>query len=190
MSNIMDIDEETAAPRVEATVGAKVDGRSRTSAVNSANAGIAKGTQLANKRTYNPDALAEHLAAKLLAGANLPVNKAGPPSDEDRRNTVRITGETVEAFQSRFLSKLIEIGDKAADRIVEKLDEGGQKLSDLNMTLAITVDKMAAISGRTAQSGNVSVTVNNYGAMSREQILASINKGNERNVTPVETESR
>ena len=49
-------------------------------------------------------------------------------------------------------------------------------MSDLNMTLAISIDKIAAISGRTAQSGNVSVTVNNYGAMTREQMLAEVAK--------------
>jgi hypothetical protein len=42
------------------------------------------------------------------------------------------------------------------------------------MTLAISVDKMAAISGRTAQAGNVSVTVNNYGTMSRAEMLATV----------------
>jgi len=73
-------------------------------------------------------------------------------------------------------AKLQIIADKTASRVLEKLDGDEQKLSDLNMTLAISIDKLAAISGRTAQSGNVSVTVNNYGQMTREQMMAEVAK--------------
>jgi hypothetical protein len=53
------------------------------------------------------------------------------------------------------------------------------------MTLAIAIDKHAALSGRSAQGGNVSVTVNNYGAMSREEMLASVEKERKRDAIEV-----
>lgn len=152
--------------------------------------GMPKGisTPKSDKRTYDDDELAQHFAEKLLNGGPLPTSRAGPPTQRDREHVARITGVTVEEFQAKFLQRLMTIADKAANHIEERLDEGGQRLSDLNMTLAISVDKMAAISGRTAQSGNVSVTVNNYGAMSREQMLASVEK--ERNRDSIEIESQ
>jgi len=178
MSNLLDIDEETAAP--------ERDGRARTSAANGAKGGMPAGAYMkphADKKTYDADQLAKQFADRLLNGGPLPVSRAQKPNEADRAHVARITGVTVEDFQAKFLQRLMTIADKAANHIEERLDEGGQRLSDLNMTLAISVDKMAAISGRTAQAGNVSVTVNNYGAMSREQILASLHK-EERNVTP------
>jgi hypothetical protein len=161
-----------------ANAKAASDGRAKTSAVNGAAGGRPKGisTPNADKRTYDDEKLAKDFADRLLNGGPLPVSRAGPPTREDREHVARITGVTVEEFQSKFLQRLMTIADKAANHIEERLDEGGQRLSDLNMTLAISVDKMAAISGRTAQAGNVSVTVNNYGAMSRAEMLAVVER--------------
>ena len=190
MSNLLDIDEETAAPRAEASV----DGRSRTSAANGiAHAGSPLGAKHTDKRTYSPAKLADGLAERIVNGQGIPRSPLAHGEaigEYDRAHIRRITGIPAEEFQGMITARLQVIAEKTTDRVLEKLEEGGQKLSDLNMTLAISIDKLAAISGRTAQSGNVSVTVNNYGAMSREQILASINKGNERNVTPVEIASQ
>lgn len=156
----------------------KVDGRTRSSKANGiAFAGAPKGKGHDDKLTYNPDRLANTLADRILAGKGIPISpyaNAGAPTDLDRAHVARITGIPAEEFQAKLSARLQEIAEKAGIRIVEKLDEGNQKLSDLNMTLAISVDKLAAIAGRTAQSGNVSVTVNNYGAMTREQMLATV----------------
>lgn len=170
---IHDIDEDGPAP----AVAAGKDGRSKTSAGNGKRGGIQKGTQLPTKLVYEPDRLADNLAERIITGQGLPVSpyaNATAPTEADRAHVARITGIPVEEFQAKISARLQEIANKAGQRIVEKLDEGNQKLSDLNMTLAISIDKIAAISGRTAQSGNVSVTVNNYGAMTRAQMLASI----------------
>lgn len=154
----------------------KVDARALANKANAQFAGRPAGISTPNKDklTYNDEKLARQFADKLLSGGQLPTSKAGPPTQRDREHVARITGVTVEEFQAKFLQRLMTIADKAANHIEERLDEGGQRLSDLNMTLAISVDKMAAISGRTAQAGNVSVTVNNYGAMTREQMLATV----------------
>jgi len=170
----LDLDEGERAPMVS-----EADGRSRTSAANGKNGGNPKGAQHRDKRTYRPDALAEGLADRIIAGRGIPLSplaRAGPVTEQDRSHIARITGIPAEEFQAMISAKLQIIADKTASRVLEKLDGDEQKLSDLNMTLAISIDKLAAISGRTAQSGNVSVTVNNYGQMTREQMMAEVAK--------------
>ena len=92
---------------------------------------------------------------------------------DDRKMISRVVGTSAEEFQSLFSERLRILADKAAERIEEKLAEGGQKLSDLNMTLAISVDKLAAMNSKPSQ-GNLSVQINNYGDMNREELLASL----------------
>lgn len=176
----------TAAPAFTVSDTAKrmaeakaASAKAQASRANGAKGGIAKGAQLASKLTYDPDRLANNLADRILAGKGVPLSPyaaAGAPTQEDRAHIARITGIPAEEFQAKLSARLQEIAEKAGTRIVEKLDEGDQKLSDLNMTLAISVDKLAAIAGRTAQSGSVSVTVNNYGAMTREEMLAVVER--------------
>ena len=166
------------ADGAEVATAQKGDGRSRTSKANSQFAGVKKGTQFASKRTYRPDALAEGLADRIVQGKGIPRSpfRGGPVTEYDKAHVARVTGIPAEEFQTMISAKLQIIADKTASRVLEKLDGDEQKLSDLNMTLAISIDKLAAISGRTAQSGNVSVTVNNYGQMTREQMMAEVAK--------------
>ena len=92
---------------------------------------------------------------------------------DDQNMISRVVGVSAEEFQSMFSERLRTLAAKAAERIEEKLAEGGQKLSDLNMTLAISVDKLAAMNSKPSQ-GNLSVQINNYGDMSRDELLASL----------------
>lgn len=94
-------------------------------------------------------------------------------TEDDQKMINRVVGVSAEEFQSLFSERLRTLADKAVDRIQEKLAEGGQKLSDLNMTLAISVDKLAAMNSKPSQ-GNLSVQINNYGDMNREELLASL----------------
>ena len=96
----------------------------------------------------------------------------------DQNMIQRVVGASAEEFQALFSERLRTLADMAVDRIQEKLAEGGQKLSDLNMTLAISVDKLAAMNSKPSQ-GNLSVQINNYGDMSREELIASL-KGEKR----------
>lgn len=177
-----DISTEQSAPiATEPALGQaraeKQDGRARTSKANSANAGHPIGVGNATKKSYNPDALADGLADRIVSNGGIPrvrLAHGEAVTEYDRAHIRRIVGIPAEEFQSMITARLQVIAEKTTDRVLEKLEEGGQKLSDLNMTLAISIDKLAAISGRTAQSGNVSVTVNNYGAMSRAEMLATV----------------
>jgi len=176
--DILELNEDAPMP--------ERDRKARANAENGNKGGIAKGTELANKRTYPRDKLIDATADAILAGKRSPLTlpRVGAVTDHDKRTIARITESSAEEFSNELTLTLRTIARATGQRIMEKLEEGNQKLSDLNMTLAIAVDKHAAVSGRSAQSGNVSVTVNNYGAMSREQILASLHK-EERNVTPI-----
>lgn len=154
----------------------KVDGRSRTSAANGKNAGIAPGTELPTKRTYDPLPLAETIAATLLAGKSLPVSpmtRSGPITEDDRRTIVRITGKTAEEFQGLITARTQEVAILAIDLIKEKLtnEPDKQKLYELTGLFAVSMDKLAALSGRNSSGGNVSVQINNYGTLSRDQLL-------------------
>ncbi len=66
----------------------------------------------------------------------------------------------------------------AADRIIGMLEDEDtpQKLSDVNMSLAIMVDKQTAISGRAAQGAQVNVQINNYGTMGRAEMMEHARK--------------
>jgi hypothetical protein len=156
----------------------KEDGRSRTSKANSQFAGVKKGTQFASKRTYPADKLIDATAEAILSGGRSPLTlrKVGPVTDHDKRTIARITDMSADEFTAELSATLRTIARATGERIMEKLEEGGQKLSDLNMTLAISVDKMAALNAKASQSGSVSVTVNNYGQMTREQMLQEIAK--------------
>lgn len=162
--------------------------KQRMAIVGKLHGGAPKGAVHKDKTTYEEEQIAKQFADRLLAGKPLPTNRAGAVTEEDRKLMVRVTGCTVEEFQAKFLQKLMRIADKSVEYIDRKLEEDGQRLSDLNMTLAIAVDKMAAISGRTAQGGNVSVTVNNYGAMTREEMLATIKR--ERKAESIEVDAK
>jgi hypothetical protein len=137
--------------------------------------------RMAQKRTYELDAVLDEFAERAIAGkAATPRtgSTCGPITHHDQAMIQRVVGASAEEFQALFSERLRTLADMAVDRIQEKLAEGGQKLSDLNMTLAISVDKLAAMNSKPSQ-GNLSVQINNYGDMSREELIASL-KGEKR----------
>lgn len=129
----------------------------------------------ATKRTYPLDAVLDAFAERAIKGGAMPRTSTQIKSmtEDDQKMINRVVGVSAEEFQSLFSERLRTLAAKAAERIEEKLAEGGQKLSDLNMTLAISVDKLAAMNSKPSQ-GNLSVQINNYGDMSRDELLASL----------------
>ena len=114
-------------------------------------------------------------AERAIKGGAMPrtIHNLKPMTARDQEMIKRVVGVSAEEFQSLFSERLRTLADMAVDRIQEKLAEGGQKLGDLNMTLAISVDKLAAMNSKPSQ-GNLSVQINNYGDMSRDELLASL----------------
>lgn len=164
-----------AQPVAAATPASKKDGRSKTSAANGKAGGCPIGTLSPSKRTYPPDTLLDATAAAILAGKRSPLTlpKVRPPTEDDRAALGRMIQGSADEFLSELAARLRYGARKIADTIIARIeqDPDGQKLSDLNMGLAIMIDKHSALSGRSSSTGNVSVQINNFGTMSRDQLL-------------------
>ena len=150
-------------------IAARINGRK------GGNPNFTAGREVPTKRTYPLDAVLDEFAERAIAGKKYPRTNStlGPMTEEDQKMIKRVVGVSAEEFQSLFSERLRTLADMAVDRIQEKLAEGGQKLGDLNMTLAISVDKLAAMNSKPSQ-GNLSVQINNYGDMSRDELLSSL----------------
>ena len=85
----------------------------------------------------------------------------------------RIVGMSVEEFNSRLMSKLDNLADKILDRMLETVDE--TPLNSLGFNLSVAIDKRQRLQGINAtQAANVNIQVNNYGGMSKEEIIAKL----------------
>lgn len=147
-----------------------IDRRSITSADNGALGGK-PGT------THDAEALAETVADAILSGKRSPLTLSGtstPISEKDKRTLSRMAGIPAEEFLSQVSAKLQKVAHLAADRITEKLENDDAKLSDLNMTLAISIDKLQAMSGRTSTIGSVNIQINSFQASDRSQVLGNL----------------
>ena len=84
----------------------------------------------------------------------------------------RVTGETVEQFNSRLSEKLRTIADKTASRIEEKLDKDQFKTSELGFILTVAEDKRTRLDGTQQLHGSsVNIQVNNFGPSSKDALL-------------------
>ena len=147
---------------------------------NAKTAGIPKGLEFPHKRTliHQQEKAIEAIATSVLEKGETGIRNSptlGPVTEKDRRVVARVLGMPAEDFQSRIATKLEEIADKVAARMQEKLDADLYKPAELNMALAISLDKHAAVSGRNALKGaSVNIQVNNYGETSKEALIAEI----------------
>lgn len=155
------------------------DARSQTSAENGKLGGIAKGTELPHRTTYSAEALAQAAANRILSGSPLVSAQTGPVTQDDRKLIARITGEPAEAFQARITAKLEAMADQTADLIFQTLkEEPGSKTAfrpdTLPSLMAIAIDKIQALSGRTASIGSVHLQVNNFNSSDRSSVLGNL----------------
>jgi hypothetical protein len=80
-----------------------------------------------------------------------------------------------EEFQTRISAELEEIAQLVTARMREKLAANEYRPQDLNMALAISLDKHAAVSGRNALKGaSVQIQVNNFGESDKSSIIAEL----------------
>lgn len=156
----------------------KLDGRSTTSAQNGKLGGMPAGFEHDHKRTYDPTSLAEAAAHRVLTG-KLISPTLGPVTDHDKRTIARITGESAETFQARISSKLEALADQTADLIASKLQEEpgsktGFRPDTLPALLAISLDKLQALSGRSTSIGSVNIQINSIASDSRPTVLSNL----------------
>lgn len=127
-------------------------------------------------RTYQPQKLINAVAqATLETGGIGLVRHPGlrEVSKNDRAVLQRVVGMSVEEFNSRLMSKLDNLADKILDRMLETVDD--TPLNSLGFNLSVAIDKRQRLQGLNAtQAANVNIQVNNYGAMSKEEIVAKL----------------
>jgi len=129
-----------------------------------------------NKRTYGPQGLIEKVAKAALEKGGVGL-KNHPLLSEvtaaDAAVIQRVVGMSVEEFNQRIGSKLDQLSDKILDRMLETVEE--TPLTTLGFNLSVAIDKRQRLAGMSA-AGNaaVNIQVNNYGDMSKEEILAKL----------------
>lgn len=127
-------------------------------------------------RTYQPQKLINAVAQAALETGG--VGLARHPqlkevSKDDRAVLQRVVGMSVEEFNSRLMSKLDNLADKILDRMLETVDD--TPLNSLGFNLSVAIDKRQRLQGLNAtQAANVNIQVNNYGGMSKEEIIAKL----------------
>lgn len=165
------------------------DRRSITSAANfpGPGPGGVPGSEKASKRTYDADDLAQVAADRVLSGRMRPT-RTGPVTSEDRAMIARIAAEPLETFQARISEKLEVMADETADVIMEKLRNDKFRPDTLPALMAITIDKLQAINGRSPNIRSVNLQINNFGeGGSRENRAGLLEKlGSLRSGTPVD----
>ena len=129
-----------------------------------------------DKVTYTPQKLINKLAMATLEGKGMGL-RSSPYMDgvsmDDRRLFQRIVGLSVEEFNQRLNKKLEMLTDRIVDRMLETVEE--TPLNSLGFNLSVAIDKRQRLmSASAAGSANVNIQVNNYGQMSKEDILAKL----------------
>lgn len=169
-------DDAASAPTAPAP-SQPADRRDITRRIAKPGAGCPPGTAHADKRTYEPAALASDLADSILSGKGVPIGslaRVGPLTENDRTTCLRITGKSAEEFQAMITARTQDVALLTIDLIKEKLtsEPDKQKLYELTGLFAVSMDKLAALSGRTGSAGNVSVQINNFGTLNRSELLS------------------
>jgi len=170
------------------TAPPKQDGR-RNNGGRREGAGIKKGTELASKRTYDVEALAEVVANRLLSGGkSLPTSRTGPISEHDERLLKRIAGVNVEAFNEILSIDLREVSVLATARMKEKLLADEVKAGELAFMMTSATDKRLALDGsRALHNASVNIQVNNFGVAAKDHLLGELDGlGNVKQAQPVE----
>jgi len=127
-------------------------------------------------RTYQPQKLINAVAQATLETGGVGLVRhpqLREVSKNDRAVLQRVVGMSVEEFNSRLMSKLDNLADKILDRMLETVDD--TPLNSLGFNLSVAIDKRQRLQGLNAtQAANVNIQVNNYGAMSKEEIVAKL----------------
>lgn len=129
-----------------------------------------------DKRTYTPQTLVNKLAMATLQGQGMGLRKSPYLSDvsaDDKRLFQKIVGLSVEEFNQRLNKKLELLTDRIVDRMLDTVED--TPLNSLGFNLSVAIDKRQRLmSANAANSANVNIQVNNYGQMSKEDILSKL----------------
>lgn len=127
-------------------------------------------------KVYEVEKLVDDMAGALLKGSGRGLRNSanlGYVSRDDREVLQRVAGMSVEAFNERLTGKLESLADRIADRMFNEVDKMPHQ--SLGFNLAVAIDKWQRLKGVTAStSGNVNIQVNNFGALSKEELIARL----------------
>lgn len=127
------------------------------------------------------EVMAEEAAKAIMGGRRSPlslVGSEGEVSKADLRVMARLTREPAEKFQELLLTRLQTIAELTGDRLIEGLQGGEGKISELAYLLSVATDKYQSLNGKSqVQTANVNVQINNYadGKLDRAALIASLN---------------
>ena len=128
------------------------------------------------KRSYQPQRLINAVAKATMEGKGMGLAKhpsLKEVSPTDRAMLQRVVGMSVEEFNQRLMGKLDTLADKILDRMLDTVDD--TPLPSLGFNLSVAIDKRQRLAGMNATgNANVNIQVNNYGGMSKEEILAKL----------------
>lgn len=128
------------------------------------------------RKTYTPQVLVNKLAMATLQGNGLGLRKSphlAGVTEDDRRLFQRIVGISVDEFNQRLGNKLDQLADRIVDRMLETVDD--TPLPTLGFNLSVAIDKRQRLTQMAAAgNANVNIQVNNYGQLSKEEILAKL----------------
>lgn len=128
------------------------------------------------KRKYGVKKLVNDVAAATLKGNGIGLRQSAGlayVTNDDKRIIQRIVGMSVEKFNERLMGKLDRLTDLVIDRMIRDIDD--MPMHTLPFAMAVTIDKKRALAGASATAGsNVNIQVNNFGAMSKEDIIAKL----------------
>lgn len=128
------------------------------------------------KRKYGVKKLVNDVAAATLKGNGIGLRQSAGlayVTNDDKRIIQRIVGMSVEKFNERLMGKLDRLTDLVIDRMIRDIDD--MPMHTLPFAMAVTIDKKRALAGASATAGsNVNIQVNNFGSMSKEEIIAKL----------------
>lgn len=129
-----------------------------------------------SKRKYGVKKLVNDVAAATLKGNGIGLRQSAGlayVTNDDKRIIQRIVGMSVEKFNERLMGKLDRLTDLVIDRMIRDIDD--MPMHTLPFAMAVTIDKKRALAGASATAGsNVNIQVNNFGSMSKEDIIAKL----------------
>lgn len=127
-------------------------------------------------RSYQPQKLINAVAQATMEGKGMGLSKnplLKEVSREDREVLQRVVGMSVEEFNQRLMGKLDTLADRILDRMLDTVED--TPLNSLGFNLSVAIDKRQRLAGLNATgNANVNIQVNNYGSMSKEEILAKL----------------
>lgn len=133
---------------------------------------MAKAAWETGKRSHNPEKLIPKVVAAAI-GATSFQQATRDMNEKEAASLSRALRMDVDKWRQEFAAKLRAAGEDLLELTHKELAEIPPAARAY--TLAVLIDKASVLEGKTAMSGSqVNVQINNYGSVSKEDILAKL----------------